>query len=376
MKGRAVVLVFLAVAACQAQYNAHVLHSPAVPSPFSFGAGAGGGQQVGHTNIILNGPSNALLWSGTAGSLVNLHPAGFAASYAMDTDGTNQIGWRVVAGFGAFATMWSGTAESWVNLNHPKYLGSIARGIGGGQQVGEGVPLGQHPDLYEALLWHGTAESQVNLHPGPEFDRSSASATDGKQQVGVVSHPSTERNAALWSGTGQSFVNLDPVGIGESWAEGVAKGQQVGSALFPNTPVVAALWQDSSETFINLNPNLAPNLGSQAFDTNGFQQVGIAGFPVKEFAQIHATAWNGTPESYMDLHDFLPSQHHGEGAESWAQGIDEFGNIVGWAADLKDGGRQKAVLWTPVPEPSSAIALTAGLLLLAAHRLRRTAHKR
>jgi hypothetical protein len=75
MKGIVCLLATLSAATCQAQYNAHVLHSPAVPSPFSFGAGAGGGQQVGHTNIILNGPSNALLWNGSAGSLVNLHPA-------------------------------------------------------------------------------------------------------------------------------------------------------------------------------------------------------------------------------------------------------------------------------------------------------------
>jgi hypothetical protein len=51
-------------------------------------------------------------------------------------------------------------------------------------------------------------------------------------------------------------------------------------------------------------------------------------------------------------------------------GIDEFGNIVGWAADLDDGGRAKAILWRPVPESTGALAL-GGLLLLFALRGRR-----
>ncbi|MBA3725034.1 MAG: hypothetical protein H0W86_00945 [Armatimonadetes bacterium] len=48
---------------------------------------AGDGQQVGHTNTFLVGPSHALLWSGTAESFVDLHPKGWGASYAMAASG-------------------------------------------------------------------------------------------------------------------------------------------------------------------------------------------------------------------------------------------------------------------------------------------------
>jgi hypothetical protein len=94
--------------------------------------------------------------------------------------------------------------------------------------------------------------------------------------------------------------------------------------------------------------------------------------PINGLPQLRATVWNGSRESIFDLHNLLPSQFIGIGAESRAMGIDEFGNIVGWAADLKDGGRQKAILWRPIPEPNSGNVVSAlTILLIARRRLRR-----
>ena len=62
----------------------------------------------------------ASLWSGTAGSWVDLHPAGASESVALGTSGTQQVGAaRVedVVGGVYRASLWSGTAASWVDLH-------------------------------------------------------------------------------------------------------------------------------------------------------------------------------------------------------------------------------------------------------------------
>jgi probable HAF family extracellular repeat protein len=60
--------------------------------------------------------------------------------------------------------------------------------------------------------------------------------------------------------------------------------------------------------------------------------------------------WNGTAASAFDLHPFLASltpTMYG----SQATGINADGSIIGYAYDAS--GKSYAVLWTPVPEPST-----------------------
>ena len=139
------VIIAAAIALCvgsvHAQYQVEILHSPLVPAASSYGAGAGGGQQVGHTNLFLAGPSHALLWSGSANSLVDLHPAGWDASYAMATDGIRQVGWREshTGNTGQFATIWNGSAKSWSDLHNSAYFHSAAVGVAGDEVRAERV---------------------------------------------------------------------------------------------------------------------------------------------------------------------------------------------------------------------------------------------
>jgi len=70
--------------------------------------------------VTLNSPSvrNALLWSGTPDSAVDLNPTnlpGFTSSYAYSTNGVNQVGWGYLGGR-EHALVWSGTSESAVDL--------------------------------------------------------------------------------------------------------------------------------------------------------------------------------------------------------------------------------------------------------------------
>lgn len=357
----------LCVGVANAQYTVEILHSPLVPASSSYGAGAGGGQQVGHTNQFLVGPSHALLWQGTANSLVDLHPAGWDASYAMATDGVRQVGWRErhTGNTGQFATMWSGSAKGWVDLHDPTYSETNALGISGDVQVGYGFV--QATGTTRAVMWQNSASSIVSLHPTTGgIDRSWASATDGQQQVGKAGHGGTYPRAALWNGSAESYVDLHPEGYNTSEALGVYDGQQVGWATFDGN-AHAIVWSGSSKLFVDLNPGPDEEWGSRAFATNGNLQVGRARNVGSHF---HAAAWEGTPQSYMNLHLLLPAEYSGEGAFSEAYGIDEFGNIVGWARHIPTGANH-AVLWVPVPEPSNVLLLGLSTLYLICRKRRR-----
>ncbi|MCH8275733.1 MAG: PEP-CTERM sorting domain-containing protein [Armatimonadetes bacterium] len=126
------------------------------------------------------------------------------------------------------------------------------------------------------------------------------------------------------------------------------------------------VWFGSATNFVDLNPG--PEWGSQAFGTNGLQQAGVA---ARTDGPNHAALWSGTPESFLDLHQFLPPEYQGQGEYSWASGIDAEGNIIGFADDLTLGGRPRAVLWRVVPEPATGLVVAAGLVVLLSRRRRR-----
>jgi hypothetical protein len=259
--------------------------------------------------------------------------------------------------------MWSGTAASWQNLHNEKFEGTQAYGIGGGQQVGAGIVP---PGFSHAVMWNGTPESAVDLHPKGDFDLSQANDTDGLQQVGFAREPSKlNPHAALWTGSAASFVDLHPSGYLFSELNSVDNGQQVGKAIAPIGVAHAGLWHGTANTFVDLNP--ATDWGSVAEGTNGTAQVGWA---ASFTGPAHAVRWFGSAASMLDIHGFLPASYHGTGEQSRAMGIDEFGNIVGWALDLDDGGRAKAVLWRPIPEPSGVVALGLFVAIFALRRRR------
>jgi hypothetical protein len=74
----------------------------------------------------------------------------------------------------------------------------------------------------------------------------------------------------------------------------------------------------------------------------------------------------------LDLHLLLPSDYTGEGAFSQAHGVDESGNIIGWARHIPSGANH-AVLWAPVPEPSTVFLLGLSALYLVCNRKKQSA---
>lgn len=112
-------------------------------------------------------------------------------------------------------------------------------------------------------------------------------------------------------------------------------------------------------TAIDLNPSRFNS--SFAYGAGGTQQVG-GGSGSATGGHVHALLWNGSAASYIDLHQFLPI---GFGS-SFANGIDGYGNIVGYATGSSG---THAILWV-IPEPASmSLLVLGGLALLGRRRM-------
>jgi len=190
--------------------------------------------------------------------------------------------------------MW--TSGGVVDLNPSGFTGSSALATDGAQQVGNGAP---HGGANHALLWMGSASSVIDLHPAGE-NESSAWGVGGGQQVGYGGNVGS-RHALLWTGSAQSVVNLHPSGFYETVALAVAAGRQVGWGVTIESQFAAA----------HNTENGSPR----------------------------ALLWNGTANSVVDLHVFLPAGF----TWSRANGIDAAGNIIGIAGDALRTNH--AILW-------------------------------
>ena len=391
----AAVLTLLCIAAASASaasYAGTVLYPCTVPSGFSsggpsnFAQTAASGQVVGSGAVSGTVFGHAILWSGPAGSPIDLNPtnlSGITESIAYGTNGTQQVGNGWDSSYNERALLWSSTADSAVDLsptNLSGFIDTYAMGTNGTQQVGSGLGNFSGTSTGHALLWSGTAASAVDLHPTnlTWFFQSTAVAISGTQQVGNGSNglcspgSSTVTHALLWSGTANSAVDLQPTnltGFFDSYAYGVGGGQQVGSGdLDPQGGVAhALLWSGTADSAVDLNPtNLTGFTESGANGTNGSQQVGYGGGMGGPW---HALLWSGTADSAVDLHLLLPAA--GTWTDSYAYSIDAAGNVYGTAdGTFNDVTGTFAVEWSAVPEPTAVSMLVIGGVGLLARRRR------
>ena len=139
---------------------------------------AAGGQVVGYpVNLSAPGgggtPGDGMLWTPPAGKVVDLTLMDGVPANA--TDGVQQVG-----GSG-HALLWSGTAASVIDLHPTGFVSSQGYGVASSQQVGAGQIQQGTSLITHALLWNGTANSAVDMQPTnlAGFDSSIAYATDG-----------------------------------------------------------------------------------------------------------------------------------------------------------------------------------------------------
>jgi hypothetical protein len=305
-------------------------------------------------------------------TVINLHPAGATESYAYGVHGNQQVGTARVSGEFR-ASLWTGSAGSWVNLSGSND-GALLYGVSGGQQVGGMVA--------NAFLWHGTVQSAVNLHPYGQpgvGGYSWAYGTDGTFQVGEVIDAGGAYRASMWNGSASSWVNLHPSGAFSSYARGVHGGKQVGYAVVGGVRR-ASLWSGTAASWVSLHP--AGATWSEAWGVHGSQQVGFAKVGGSDQASLwtgtaaswlslhpagatesraygvyagkqvgyavvggvqRASLWSGTAASWVDLHQFLPAGF----SSSEARGIWEnpfFIYVVGWGFNTATN-RNEALMW-------------------------------
>jgi uncharacterized repeat protein (TIGR01451 family) len=324
------------------------------PPGFAVVNGAGGGEQVGGQGQYNTGGAGgvrALLWTGSADSVVDLHPPGFSRSTATGAAGKRQVGNATDPDGGMHAMLWAGSAASAVDLTPAGYSGAGALGADIGQQVGWGW-VGSVNPVAHALVWTGSAASAVDLHPAG-FANSWAWGVGDGQQVGVGGLAlNGQSHALLWTGSAASAIDLHPAGFfSSSAARGVAGGQQGGFAVDHNGTIHALLWTGSAGSVVDLRP---PGFAaSQARAVAGGQQAGVAWLSASPVAALYggrAIVWTGSAQSAVNLHNFLSPFF----SLSSAEGIDDAGNIVGHAGHVNPCRygfcvpSSHAILWVPV----------------------------
>lgn len=324
------------------------------------------GATESRANAIRNGitvgvsDGTGALWTGSAASYVNMGGAWIAG-----TDGVQQVG------TGSSGTaIWNGTPGS---LNYvlapapPGYVlfGTEAHGVFAGMQAGTNgyLAIAGGINHLEAGFWLDTTASYTSLHPA-NATHSQAEATHNQAQVGAVYLTTTPGNwlpehAALWY-SNPNFIDLNPAGAISSIAYDIYNGVQVGSANYGSTPI-AAKWTGSAASFTSLHPAVPNVLASELFGTYNGVQAGYVTLSTVKGNFEHASFWSNTSQSWLDLHQFLPSGYANSRAESiWtANNGDQY--VAGWAVNAN--GYAEAKLWTTaeiVPEPSTIGIFTIG----------------
>ncbi len=318
----------------------------------SRGYGISDTTQVGYSGLG-SGVDGASLWSGTAASYVNLHPAGYSNSFANAVSGTSEVGDGQVGTYPItflpinHALLWHGTAASVVDLHPSGFDSSVALDVSGSSQVGFG-DFGFNPITLQysrhALLWNSTAASVVDLNPAGATT-SDAEGISGSTQVGSAVVPAGA-HAMLWHGTAASAVDLNPAGFISSIANDVSGAIEVGSGTIGTNNFHALLWTGSAASVVDLHAagfaQSAAN-GVSAAGEVGYGNLSVGGNP-------HALLWHGTAGSVVDLQSSLSAQYPTL-VNSIATGISDNGSIIGFALG---GNNNYAVLWTPVAESGVA----------------------
>jgi hypothetical protein len=329
-----------------------------------------GGQVAGRGAPGTGTNEHALLWASPSPA-TDLNPTGFTESFGYGTSGSQQVGMGYGTGTGNndHALVWNGSAASAVDLNPTGFSTSVANGTSGIQQAGSGTLAAGNNT--HALIWQGTAASAVDLNPTnvTGYTQSDAIGTDGLHQVGRASGTATGGydHAMLWNGVAASAVDLNPSAYTSSIAYGVGGAQQVGEGQGSGSPQHAMLWTGSASTAIDLNPSSQGITVSLANDTNGTVQAGW-GFGSSTGGYDEAYMWSGSANSAVDLQSLLPvNSQYGYWSQSFAYTVDSSGDIFGLAYDSNTPGTF-VVEWSPVPEPSALMAITA---VAFGHSLRR-----
>ncbi len=166
--------------------------------------------------------THAGFWTGTAASFVDLQPATMntgqsTLAYGVDEKHNTEVGTLDIPvqevgyyGYTPNAVLWNGTADSMTDLNPTGYAYSEAFGAGGGLQVGYGAATNENE---HACVWSGTAASFTDLHQflPAGYVSSKATSIDAAGNIFGIAYAAGYFGGTSvpveWSLAGQTFVS-------------------------------------------------------------------------------------------------------------------------------------------------------------------------
>ena len=170
-----------------------------------------GNQQVGYGGSMdVSGflvQPKAMMWFGDRNNFIWLHPNGFASSQAVAIDGNNQVGHAEVqflqgrqVAFNSRAVIWSGTAASMVTLSPPAgfIFNYFATSVSNGMVAGYGIDTTNNQK--HALYWASAAAPVVDLNqflPAGYLD-ASANGIDSSGRIVGTAYSGTSYHAVMW----------------------------------------------------------------------------------------------------------------------------------------------------------------------------------
>ena len=293
--------------------------------------------------------THGALWTPASGRPpIDLNPSSFSATPGYFSSMVLGLSKEAQVGFGyatkpfykeqSHALLWHGTARSMVDLHPARFNGSVAYAIDGYRIAGAGFlsGVGTH-----ALLWLGMPTAVIDLNPRGASSSEALAVSNGVEG-GYVFIKGVGKHAYIWHGTATNGRDLNPSGVGESYINGI-NGTVATGAVKSEYGLHAYMWSGLlTATGIDLH---TPRFTETEAVGGGYgKQVGWGEMPLsaaKAFATYHALVWSGSAGSCVDLHAFLPAGF----TSSRAVAIAPDGSIVGYALD-KDN-KTHAIVWMP-----------------------------
>jgi hypothetical protein len=169
------------------------------------------GRQVGYGgkmdvsgNVV---ETKAMMWFGNRNDFIWLHPNGFASSQAVAISGINQVGHAEIQflqnnkpAFNSRAVIWSGTAASMVELRLPGgfIFNYFATGVSNGRVVGYGIDTTTSQS--HALYWATATTPVVDLNQflPAGFTGAVANSIDANGRIVGTAFQDNQQHAVVW----------------------------------------------------------------------------------------------------------------------------------------------------------------------------------
>ena len=269
-------------------FSAFDLH-PLGVNQYSRAYGTRAGIAVGYTSALdyaygefpaYHATSRAYRWSGTAASAVDIHPAGYDASEALATNGTQHGGWGYLASGAApqHALLWTGDGNNVVDLHPDGFTTSRVNGLSSTMQVGEGwigTPW-TAGSVRHALLWTGTAAGVIDLNQylPAGYTHAAASGIDADGTIAMYAHNDISFSSQLPGAPADAIalllvpgpapavqissvaVNPAPITLANGDSVGVSPGTPVDVTVNLNAPAPAG---GTRLNFVSSNVNIVAN---------------------------------------------------------------------------------------------------------------------